>query len=103
MIYFLKSVLFTALLILVVAALYCCYLPKPSEALTPKSSGGIKIHDPKLRYEVVATGLRFPTTMAFLGPNDILVNEKNDGTVQRIIDGKIQPQSVLDVSVANKE
>src|SRR3569623_1729478 len=40
--------------------------------------------------------------MAFLGPKDILVNEKLNGTVQRIIDGKIQSQPVLDVSVANK-
>jgi glucose/arabinose dehydrogenase len=33
----------------------------------------------------VAEGLEFPTTMAFLGPNDILVLEKEKGTVQRII------------------
>ena len=40
--------------------------------------------------------------MAFLGPNDILVNEKNNGTIQRIIDGEVQPQPLLDVNVANE-
>jgi len=74
----------------------------PVYAKIARSKGGINLHDPNLKAEVVASGLRFPTTMAFLGPNDILVNEKNNGTVQRIIDGKIQPQPVLDVSVANK-
>src|ERR1041385_3388808 len=63
---------------------------------------GLIINDNNLRAEVVARGLKFPTSMAFLGPNDILVNEKLNGTVQRIIDGKIQPQSVLDVSVASQ-
>jgi glucose/arabinose dehydrogenase len=35
-----------------------------------------------------------------LGPNDILVLEKDKGTVQRIIDGKIMPEPILDVNVA---
>jgi glucose/arabinose dehydrogenase len=63
---------------------------------------GLIINDSNLKAEVVARGLKFPTNMAFLGPNDILVNEKLSGTVQRIIDGKIQPQPVLDVSVASQ-
>ena len=82
--------------------MYNYYPPQPATAKIPRSRGAIKIHDPNLKAEVVATGLRSPTTMAFLGPNDILVNEKNNGTVQRITNGKIQPQPILDVSVANK-
>src|ERR671933_487963 len=74
----------------------------PVYAKIARSRGGINLHDPHLNAEVVATGLRFPTTMAFLGPNDILVNEKPNGTVQRIIDGKIQPQPILDVNVASQ-
>ena len=42
------------------------------------------VNDPKLKVEVVFEGLHFPTSMAFLGPADILVTEKNDGTVQRL-------------------
>ena len=40
--------------------------------------------------------------MAFLGPDDILVLEKDNGTVQRIVNGKMLPEPVLDVNVANK-
>ncbi len=40
--------------------------------------------------------------MAFLGPDDILVSEKNRDTVQRIVNGERADAPVLDVSVANK-
>ena len=55
------------------------------------------------RVETVATGLDRPTAMAFLGgsSNDILVTEKDSGTVRRIIDGQVQREPVLDVAVAN--
>src|ERR671929_297019 len=57
--------------------------------------------DPNLKVELVTQGLRSPTSMAFLGPNDILVLEKNNGTVQRIINGKMLPQPLLHVNVVN--
>src|SRR5918911_2091349 len=56
--------------------------------------------DPNLKVELVTQGLRSPTSMAFLGPNDILVLEKDSGTVQRIIDGKMLPQPLLHVPVS---
>src|SRR5918912_2698151 len=59
------------------------------------------VKDPNLKLELVAQGLKLPTSMAFLGPNDILVLEKASGTVQRIIDGKIQPQPLLQVPVSS--
>jgi aldose sugar dehydrogenase len=102
MMYFHKSVLFLILLTLLLVATYNYYPPEAAVAKIARSRGGINIHDPNLKAEVVASGLRSPTTMAFLGPDDILVNEKLNGTVQRIINGKIQPQPILDVSVANK-
>src|SRR5919112_6538895 len=58
------------------------------------------IDDPTLKVEEVVRGLALPTTMAFLGPNDILVLEKDKGTVQRIVNGKILPEPLLDVNVA---
>ena len=36
---------------------------------------------------MVAEGLDFPTSMSFLESDDILVLEKDDGKVERIIDG----------------
>jgi aldose sugar dehydrogenase len=59
------------------------------------------VNDPNLHVEVVAEGLEFPTTMAFLGADDILVLEKAKGTVQRIINGTIVPEPLLDVNVAS--
>jgi glucose/arabinose dehydrogenase len=62
----------------------------------------VSIRPPELKLEVVAEGLEFPTTMDFLGPDDILVLEKNNGTVQRILNGTMLADPVLDVNVANK-
>jgi aldose sugar dehydrogenase len=53
-----------------------------------------------LKPELVFRGLEFPTNMAFLGPNDILVLEKNKGTVQRIVNGVKLEEPLLDVNVA---
>lgn len=61
---------------------------------------GPELRDPGLRAEVVFSGLQFPTSMAFLGPDDILVLEKNNGTVKRIVDGKMLPESLLEVEVS---
>ena len=42
------------------------------------------------------------TTMAFLDEKDILILNKNNGTVQRIIDGVLENEPLLDVNVSNK-
>ena len=39
--------------------------------------------------------------MAFLGPNDILVTEKETGKVVHVINGQIRDDPALDVAVAN--
>ena len=59
------------------------------------------VDDPGLEIQLVSRGLKNPSNMAFLGPDDILVLEKNDGTVRRIINGTMLPEPVLDVNVAN--
>jgi glucose/arabinose dehydrogenase len=56
--------------------------------------------DTNLKVELVAQGLRMPTSMAFLGANDILVMEKESGTVQRVVNGKMLPQPLLQVPVS---
>ena len=69
-------------------------------------SGGPTVIDPNLNVEVVFknTGnLDAPaTSMAFLGPDDILVLEKNQGRVQRIINGELQSKPLLEVPVGNE-
>jgi glucose/arabinose dehydrogenase len=64
------------------------------------SPKGPAILDPNLKAEVVFRGLKYPTSMAFLGPNDMLVTEKDAGTVQRIINNTELQQPLLNVSVA---
>ena len=51
------------------------------------AAAGPTINDPSLKAEVIFKGLKIPTSMAFLGPNDILALEKNSGNVLRIVDG----------------
>jgi aldose sugar dehydrogenase len=58
------------------------------------------ISDPNLKVELVFRGLDFPTTMAFLGPDDMLVLEKNNGTVERITNGNKSAEAILDVDVS---
>ena len=50
----------------------------------------------------MAGGFENPTTFAFVGANDILVLEKNKGTVLRIQNGEVLSEPLLDVNVANQ-
>jgi len=61
------------------------------------------VRDTNLGIEVVAEGLEFPTTIAFIGPSDILVLEKEKGTVQRIVNGKTLLGPLLDINVATSQ
>ncbi|HKQ21405.1 MAG TPA: PQQ-dependent sugar dehydrogenase [Nitrososphaeraceae archaeon] len=60
------------------------------------------VNDPSLKVELLIEGIKFPTSMAFLGPDDILFLEKNQGTVKRIVNGNVLSEPLLDVNVANK-
>ena len=57
--------------------------------------------DPNLSVTEIASGLSSPTTMAFIGTDDILVLQKDNGQVRRVIGGVLQPSAVLDVVVDN--
>jgi aldose sugar dehydrogenase len=78
-------------------------LPPVYAARAKMSPEGPIINDPNLVAQVVFKGLKFPTSMAFLGPNDILVLEKNEGTVQRIVDGKMLAEPLLHVNVSSAD
>lgn len=70
-------------------------------AFAQDADSGPKINDPNLTVEVFAKGIPgSPTTMTFVG-NDILVLQKSDGQVRLIRNGVLQPNPVLDVSVAS--
>jgi glucose/arabinose dehydrogenase len=61
------------------------------------------INDPNLSVEDIFEDLELPTSMAFLGEDDILVAEKDSGRVYRIVDGERQDEPVIDVEVANND
>src|SRR5215204_439211 len=61
------------------------------------------VNDPNLEAVEIVGGLIYPTAMAFLGnsSDDIIVTEKDNGTVRRIIDGELQEEPLIEVPVAN--
>ncbi|MGC2599453.1 MAG: PQQ-dependent sugar dehydrogenase [Nitrososphaeraceae archaeon] len=63
---------------------------------------GPTIIDPNLKAEVVFKGLKIPTSMAFLAPNNILVLEKNSGNVLRILNGNLIKKPLLHVNAATQ-
>ncbi len=75
--------------IALVMVLACAWIPVGAQTL----------NDPQLQCEVLVSGLSSPTTMAFVGPGDILVLQKNDGQVRRVLNGILQTTPVLDVAV----
>ena len=56
--------------------------------------------DRNLSVRTVASGLETPTTMAFIGANDLLVLEKGTGKVKRVTDGVVAATPVLDLDLA---
>jgi aldose sugar dehydrogenase len=62
-----------------------------------QGSGPTMLH-PRLSVRTVASGLTTPTSLAFLGPSDMFVLEKNTGKVLRVVDGVVGP-TVLDLAV----
>lgn len=79
-----KSLAFAAFLVL---------FSLPSWAAVPT------VRDSSLVVSEVVSGLSAPTTMAFIGANDILVLQKNNGQVRRVANGVLQSGPVLDVNV----
>src|SRR5688500_655022 len=65
------------------------------------AAAGPSVDDPRLSVELVDDGLIFPTTMAFLDEDILLVLEKDNGTVRVVEDGELQEEPMLDVAVAN--
>ena len=61
-----------------------------------------RIYDIGLKVDVVYSGLNFPSSFTFLGPDDIIVLEKNTGQVRRILNGTLLPDPLLSINVSNQ-
>ena len=57
------------------------------------------VTDSNLKVELLASNFDFPTSMEFVGKDDIILLEKNTGNVYRIVNGNVTHQLIhLDVS-----
>lgn len=56
----------------------------------------------KFVIQPVIGGLKSPADMVFLGPEEILVINKRNGIVNRVVNGQMTGQPLLDVNVSNK-
>ncbi len=74
--------------------------PAQRGAVATAAQAGPTMLDPSLTVRTVVSGLTTPSSIAFLGPNDMLVLEKNTGMVLRVTNGVVQGV-VLDLSVNN--
>jgi glucose/arabinose dehydrogenase len=81
---------------------FCNIYAQQNQPLVGSSDESIILSDPNLKIELVTSGLDFPTTMAFLGPNDFLILEKA-GTVKRVTNGVILDKPLLHVDVSVKD
>jgi aldose sugar dehydrogenase len=70
--------------------------------LVPAAGAGAQtgptVLDPNLTVKTAVDGLTTPISVAFLGPDDMLVLEKNTGQVKRVEDGEVTG-TVLDLAV----
>src|SRR5215831_4412312 len=71
-------------------------------SLFAHNSGEPTLKDSHLKVEKVVSGLSLPTTMAYVGNNDILVLEKAKGTVERILNGKLLSTPLLKANVESQ-
>ena len=60
------------------------------------------LKDPNLQIETIVEGLSYPTSMAFIDNNNILVLEKEKGTVRLVSNGILQEGSALEVNVNSR-
>ena len=82
-----------------VMGLLAVYLFRDGFPVTAQDTSPTMLH-PNLDVRAVVTGLTQPTTMAFIGENDLLVLEKGTGRVLRVVNGAID-STVLDLAVNN--
>ena len=72
-----------------------------ASALAGQAQAAPTVVDPNLAVRTAAQGLVLPTSLAFLGSNDMLVLEKTTGRVQRVTNGVMAGAPVLDLAVNN--
>ncbi len=96
-----KSIYLISILGILVSFAICSGYFSSIYAKKLKSYEDISIIDPGLTFQPIASGFGFPTGMAFIGPDNILVIEKNTGKVIQIKNGTEMKEPLLQVNIAN--
>lgn len=92
-----SSVLFIWLSLAIPFAFFTFCNVDAQQVHQPLAAENITLHDSNLKIELVASGLDFPTTMAFLAPDDFLILEKNTGNVKRFVNGSFLEKPLLHI------
>jgi aldose sugar dehydrogenase len=95
----LRKVLFIILFLTVILSVYYFVLGNNIYYIIAQEP---TLKDPNLQVETIVEGLSWPTSMAFIDNNNILVLEKEKGTVRLISNGILQETPVLKVDVNSR-
>ena len=95
----LKIILFIALFLSVILSVYYFVIDNNVSYINAQEP---TLKDPNLQVETIVEGLSSPTSMAFIDNNNILVLEKELGTVRLVSNGILQEQPVLKVNVNSR-
>jgi aldose sugar dehydrogenase len=91
------------MLLVVIMVLSPVIIEYADATISSEDDQGPVINDPKFKAELIYKGIRYGTNMAVLSPKDILVLERYEGTVQRIVNGNKLEEPVLDVDVSSQD
>ena len=95
----LRIVLFIALFLTVILSVYYFVIDDNMYYIIAQEP---TLNDPNLQVETIVERLSLPTSMAFIDNNNILVLEKEKGTVRLVSNGILQEESVLEVNVDSR-
>ena len=84
---------------LAIASAVTAWLPPVLATTAEAQVTGPTILHPRLGLRTVVSGLVTPTSVAFLGADDLLVLEKDTGKVVRVVGGVVGDPPVLDLAV----
>jgi glucose/arabinose dehydrogenase len=92
----LRIILFVALFLTVILSIYYFVIDNNIYYINAQEP---TLKDPNLQVETIVEGLSLPTSMTFIDNNNILVLEKEKGTVRLVSNGILQEEPVLEVDV----
>src|SRR5215218_8644675 len=95
-----RVILFIILFLSVIISVH--YFLNDDYAIAQQQQQQPIINDPNLQVETIVEGLSWPTSMAFIDNNNILVLEKEKGTVRLVSNGILQEEPVLKVDVNSR-